>query len=672
MLLPPGFCAAECAPSGKVGTCPGAAVMDVGDGGRGGPVAPFHLPEWISVVPTPSEFVNVLTHTEAGAPTRKCLWFSNLYRLRLPDSAHAIYGRHLRVADDPDARYLEGVLLAYSLRFRASDLDRPGVLFEPAYLPGTGNDAAAAPEDGVIADNVLPSVPLGWYMPFARLPKAVSIASTRVPGGYDLATAVANHPVITGARWFQPVDVGLPRDARLQESGLAFVVYRGGDGGGGDDDVVTLFARPAFTDAWEASVAAIRTSAVPFAVANSPYGAVTVVGTFTYAVAVGIDDLPDGCSPIVLDMAPPTPGDTVPIVAVKVAVVAGATDTARDDLVTRFMYDMMLARPELAVVPPAACARLVTYTDKSGLQGAHVAARGVQGTAPPLPVAPTPWLPRAAALSNPLIVDWLRGPGSQYDLSGVGLSLYAPRTKARTTRVAGTDHTWPIVGALVRQLAEEQYGPGAVDRVLGALYAPLYNVAHNGLWSDVGRWSKPGATRREVRTAYGVNMRGLHDALGWSLYPGFACEVDDDEPRLVRTWALKQLAELEAHWALRYGRVQRPLLDNRSRKVRVDFELNARNYVHWPAQRLAALRLGSLAPMMVSVMNAYPVTSLVLGSRAGDWVPPPTEPTAAAAKKRAAVEPADGYANILYGALEVPAPSAKKPCTSQFWASASC
>ena len=377
------------------------------------------------------------------------------------------------------------------------------------------------------------------------------------------------------------------------------------------------------------------------------------------------------CSPILNDIAPPDAAaygaKSVLILAFAVNLRLGASEARvpRDeqrkyrriagDLVTRFMWDMMLFDPSLAVVSTHKETLLSLYTDKApGLlcvkptresvavkktntsdnrktRNPHPALMNfsvetVSTTPKPPPIAPIPEISTEEARANPLLQEWLRGPLRPTAVPGCLASIYRPGG-AKKTEVAGTCHAWPLYGALVNarimnpQTASNPWGFFGSEvtleqrkSALSLLFAPLYNAAHNEIYKKDGWWTDPSAVRRTWNKAYGMDLRDLHYAAGWRLYPAFASEYA--EPRAVHIWELKKLVEALLQFALRYGRVLRRLLGNHRRKIRSDYHIVIfRNYFYDTGKRFPD---APVLRLFVSALNAYS-KSVILGEQ-----PPPS------------------------------------------------
>lgn len=373
------------------------------------------------------------------------------------------------------------------------------------------------------------------------------------------------------------------------------------------------------------------------------------------------------CSPILNDIAPPDAAayddKTVLILGFGIDVCVGATEKqlTRDDmrryqriagdLATRFMWDMMMFDPSLAVVSTRSSTFLSLFTDKApGLlcvkstrdgvavkktntsdsrktRDPHPAllnfsVETVPYTPKALPCAPIPELTREEARTNPFLREMLHGPLRPTSVSGCLASMYR-RGGANDTDVSGTAHAWPVYGALVNKNTMEPktpknpfgfFGPEVTEeqRLAGLrfLFAPLYNAAYNEIYKKDGRWSKEGSTRREWNKAYGMDLTFLHAALGWRLYPAFASEYAD--PRAVHIWELKKMVEAQLQFALRYGRVLRRLLSNHRRKIRCDYPIVIfRNYFYDTKKRFPD---APVQRMFVSALNAYQ-KNVILGEK---------------------------------------------------------
>ena len=373
------------------------------------------------------------------------------------------------------------------------------------------------------------------------------------------------------------------------------------------------------------------------------------------------------CSPILNDIAPPDAAayddKTVLILGFGIDVCVGATEKqlTRDDvrryqrvagdLATRFMWDMMMFDPSLAVVSTRSFTFLSLFTDKApGLlcvkstrdgvavkktntsdsrktRDPHPAllnfsVETVPYTPKALPCAPIPELTREEARTNPFMREMLHGPLRPTSVSGCLASMYR-RGGANDTDVSGTAHAWPVYGALVNKNTMEPktpknpfgfFGPEVTEEQrfagLRFLFAPLYNAAYNEIYKKDGRWSKEGSTRRVWNKAYGMDLKDLHAALGWRLYPAFASEYAD--PRAVNIWELKKMVEAQLQFALRYGRVLRRLLSNHRRKIRCDYPIVIfRNYFYDTKKRFPD---APVLRMFVSALNAYQ-KNVILGEK---------------------------------------------------------
>ena len=233
----------------------------------------------------------------------------------------------------------------------------------------------------------------------------------------------------------------------------------------------------------------------------------------------------------------------------------------------------------------------------------------------PPPLEPYPTLDQDHVMNNPFLRGWVSGPAHPMHVPGTEVSMY--RKGGSTTHVAGTAHAYPVWGALVHAMIMRPrtevfpyglYGPEVTTEqrkmALACLAPMLYNSAHNEIFDAQGEWSKPGATRREFKKAYGKETRELHNNLGWAaMYPAFPCEYA--EPTALDVWVLKQRAEASMHYDLRCGRLVRAVLVNYKRQPRGDINRIFSNYCYLTSRKVAP---GSGAPtkeMLVSAYNAY-------------------------------------------------------------------
>lgn len=364
------------------------------------------------------------------------------------------------------------------------------------------------------------------------------------------------------------------------------------------------------------------------------------------------------CSPIINDIAPPDErayGDKrVVILGFGIDVRLGVTErvVSKDarrryrrvagDIVTRFMWDMMMYDPSLCVVSTVKETLLRLETDKApGLlcvkstrdsvpvkktntsdnrktRNPHPAlpnfsVETVTSAPKPPPVAPIPDLSDDEVRSNPFFQEWIHGTLRPTGVSGCLATMYSD-DGANTTKFAGTCHSWTVYGAFLNKLCRTPrtpafpwgyFGPEVTDEqrtsALRVLFAPLYNAAHNEIYKKDGWWADERATRRQWNKAYGMSLQGLHWAAGWRSYPSFASEYA--EPRAVRIWELKKMVVASLQFALRYGRILRPMLSNHRRKIRCDYPIVIfRNYFYDTKKRFPH---APVARMFVSALNAY-------------------------------------------------------------------
>lgn len=364
------------------------------------------------------------------------------------------------------------------------------------------------------------------------------------------------------------------------------------------------------------------------------------------------------CSPIINDIAPPDErayGDKkVVILGFGIDVRLGASESvvSKDaqrryrriagDIVTRFMWDMMMYDPSLCVVSTVKETLLRLETDKApGLlcvkstrdsvpvkktntsdhrrtRNPHPALPNFSvetvTTAPKPPrCAPIPDLSDEEVRTNPFFNEWIQGTLRPTGVSGCLATLYLDGS-ANRTMLAGTCHSWCVYGALLNKLCKTPrsaafpwgyFGPEVTleqrTSALHVLFAPLYNAAQNEIYKKDGRWAHEDATRRQWNKAYGMSLQGLHWAAGWRSYPSFASEYA--EPRAVHIWELKKMVVASLQFALRYGRILRPMLSNHRRKIRCDYPIVIfRNYFYDTKKRFPN---APVARMFVSALNAY-------------------------------------------------------------------
>jgi hypothetical protein len=358
----------------------------------------------------------------------------------------------------------------------------------------------------------------------------------------------------------------------------------------------------------------------------------------TYAAAV------PGYSPCPLALwsqAPAGPAwpDTVSTIAVMPVLVTlpegrpGATPAwvarAASDVVTRLLGEVMLARPELAVLPETAAFALALFTYKTpGLLDVHSATLGVPKWAPPggetprpyndlhpcvvtpggvvpctdaqrpaaPPVGPVP--PIADPLTCPFVCNLLvpAPMGSSADppplLRGMEASLYDPEDG--TPLVSGTQHSWVVKGAMLHSrimtpwdpvhypwgLWGPAVGPDARAAALSFLNPPDYNVAALQVFQATADapWRRLPphhlATRRAFHKPYAFDNEDMHWALWWAHgYPGF--RGDWGAPlaprRTLDVWHTKAYAKAVLEYYGAVGRIGRPVLNRRVRQVRQDY-----------------------------------------------------------------------------------------------------
>jgi hypothetical protein len=334
----------------------------------------------------------------------------------------------------------------------------------------------------------------------------------------------------------------------------------------------------------------------------------------------------DQCPRILWDQAPVPPTEMVTVVLLKVGVgkQEGCSPSAwgqqaLSDSLTRFMQDMMLEDPELAVVPQASHVALALFTNKTpGLMNVRSAMLGVPisckpgaetrpirdvhpgcaiktidiypGTPSRPTLAPVRDLPVEELAALPLFEKLLTPTGSPFNLRGFEVSVYNPSTGA--TLMAGTRHSWVCLGALTYDRIMRPHHPDhnplglfpaevpeARRRACFELLHPaLYNVtALETFWSN-GCWSKKDATRRAFWRPYALDNTLLTAAVFWVFgYPGF---VEDwtrarhhvpPTGTMLDVWHIKTYSKAYLEFAARYGRIVRMLLNNRVRNIRRDY-----------------------------------------------------------------------------------------------------
>jgi hypothetical protein len=218
-------------------------------------------------------------------------------------------------------------------------------------------------------------------------------------------------------------------------------------------------------------------------------------------------------SQLLYDLAPPDPGafGAAPVVVVGVPLAVrtfaphGHVDSdahaarrraSLNDLVTRFMYDVMLALPTALVQPPRDESLLAVMTEKApgildveqaitgqpkrvvtasvlrrqvnphpelppGFKVERVAAAAAAGRHEAAEYDEPPPLTRAQVDANPLLQHTLAGPLLPSAVPGTQVSVYAPNSKCHGTSFSGTSHSWVNVGAFVANRLTEPHSAKA-------------------------------------------------------------------------------------------------------------------------------------------------------------------------------------------------------------------
>ena len=265
---------------------------------------PCTLPKGFHLRPTPTNIGNYLRERRKH---RECalLWTPNLYKLVMGPGYTPLYVRYIRNAEPspPGYRPVQEFLYAelpyasYCITFHRSMLDRPGVVFSPIFVPTPKEDPnwwAKDVLDETAIMNEVPPAPPGIYMPFGRLPGALSVKHKKPAGerppppgavmtecGYVLTSSYGNaHPIIQGAALFPPLHEATGEEASFQDGGVGYLVYRMNVKELGianereePGQPIPMYARLAFGEGALGSVEDQRKAifkAVKFAMANAP------------------------------------------------------------------------------------------------------------------------------------------------------------------------------------------------------------------------------------------------------------------------------------------------------------------------------------------------------------------------------------------------------------------
>ena len=256
---------------------------------------PDTLPEGFFLRQTPVDVANCVSINKKGRQC-KLLYNPNLYELVMGPGYRPIFGRYIRrlssEAAGPTAHewiYLECMFMAYSIAFHNSMLNAPGVRFYPTFVPTPAGDVnfwARSVTDYIGFMNTVPPMPPGVCATFGRLPGALSVKQTKVPGNkkaYVLSSKYGPaHPIVQGKCLFPPLEAapGKTSDPSYQDGGVAYVVYRMNRVEMGFQDEadqpgqpVAVYARLAFGPLALAPVAVQRAAifhAVRYALFNTP------------------------------------------------------------------------------------------------------------------------------------------------------------------------------------------------------------------------------------------------------------------------------------------------------------------------------------------------------------------------------------------------------------------
>jgi hypothetical protein len=379
------------------------------------------------------------------------------------------------------------------------------------------------------------------------------------------------------------------------------------------------------------------------------------------------------CSPILNDMGPPDPdqfeGRPVIVYGIMLDVKLGYDDKTPEreaavllqslnDLVTRFLWDAMIENPGLSVVSSDENTCMSLFTDKApGLLGVKTMQASVPAvktntsdhrkmkrfskclppgfeietvTEKPKPpqVGRAPVLTREEVDENVFFRNLIRGEDVPSQVPGCMGSIYVPGTKCNSTVASGTGHSWQCLGALNFHCAMTPWTPQTrfgwfepsvprelVLKSMEALGDAFYNATRNQIWLAEGYWKNEEAYRRTGTKAYGMDCSQAHSVMGWcSQYPAWPQDATD--PKAIRIWDLKFVAEAAMQWNLRYGRVLRHLLANHKRKIREDIARVIFPNYHASTRRRGLLPLAPVLDVYVSVYVAYS-NRVVLGKGSG-------------------------------------------------------
>lgn len=616
-------------------------------------------PEGFSIVPTPckADVVNKSTATVDGEP--------NLFVLVMGPGYPKIVGRGLWLAKPTcDHRALELPLAAYSIQFHKSKLLEAGVTFEPAWAPvpptltPPQSPYGTSDVDFLRAANIVPAAPIASILCFYQRKRMTMTMTMTMAGPAPANRTRRSRSRHTGIPKPDPIAhdaarhegcLGILRVASPMPSLLLHERPAAGC-------QVVLYCRVAFDSRVltlpPSDQGACVWTAARAAMAAAPYPDMLVAEMLPSACCAPVSEaaplLTSGdvvvpgfspCPPALWLQAPAgaawglhTPVVVLPVVVTLHQPLASAPcPRVRGDVLTRFMYDMMLADPGLAIMPEAAHMRLRLFTNKTpGLLDVSCALRGVPlveqkstkartsrdmqdvhpamvvrsvdavppGEVPVLPEAPVPALSAEDLEANPLVGSLLTPAPTPLTLRGLETSIYDPEDG--TPMLPGTLNAWGVKGAAVWSMIMTpkdpvhypwglwgpHVSPAQRRAALDFLFPSDYNTAALEVFSAHGRWRQAGVTRRAFVRPYALHNEMLHDAMWWSqVYPAFVQDWTRPHahvpptPANLPVWSMVVLAGAVLDFLARYGRIVRPLLNRRNRKIRVDYNKSLQTYV---------------------------------------------------------------------------------------------
>lgn len=568
---------------------------------------PLPLPKGFTVKPTPP-------HGRAHVANLHILVLGTGYpsivgRLLLWEGGVVLHGAEDMKA--PDLEWaLEIISASYCIKFQGDVLHQPGVRLCPLGDP--------------------PTPPPGAVFNFFQR-KRHSAAAAAAAAADACAPVPASRPKTKQAKAAGFVPSGRPRvpDAARADGCIGLLAVRPPSDGLSSGSVL-FFCRVAYrasalTDV-PCKVAKRVTAAAEAAVLASPFPVSVLSDVYVHVVKGGA--ALDNCPAVFWDQAPVP--DSVHVTVICLTAMMHSRypltgDPAHRQLVgdcmTRFMMDMMLADPGLAVTPDAAHVAVALFTNKTpGLMNVKSAVQGVpivnkpekktrpirnlhptcaiksvdifDGVPVPPPVEPVRDIPLEELERVPLFQRLLTPTTSPLTLRGCEVSVYS--TVDGSTLMAGTGHSWVCLGALTYDRIMRPYhptdhplglfGPEVEEDARRACFEILHPALHNvtaleTFWAH-GRWACPGATRREFVRPYALDNGLLTAAVFWVFgYPGFTQDWTRAHRHVPPTyagldvWHLKTYAKAYLEDAARAGRIVRKLLNNRARNIRRDYSM---------------------------------------------------------------------------------------------------